>query len=189
MSMLRHYFIGANLDDLESFEEQLEELGVTTPQIHVLSKQDEDVANHQHLNSVQSFMKQDIIHSTELGALIGIIASLSVLCIAYFAGWTETAAGWTPFVFLSVVVLGFCTWEGGFIGIQTLNYHFAKFAGALKRGKHIFFVDLYPEQEGVLKTALKSHPHVKLAGTGTATPRWILALEDKVPRFLHTTFP
>ena len=189
MRMLRHYFISANLDDLESFEEELEKLGVTTPQIHVLSRQDGDVAHHEHLNSVQSFMKKDIIHSTELGALVGVLVSTTVLAIAYFAGWTDSAAGWMPFIFLSVVLLGFCTWEGGFIGIQKINYHFARYAGALKRGRHVFFVDLQHDQEKILEQVLKVHPNVKLSGTGTATPHWILALEEKVPRFLHTTFP
>ena len=35
MPMLRHYFISNDLDDLETFEEQLEAAGVSTPQIHV----------------------------------------------------------------------------------------------------------------------------------------------------------
>ena len=49
-NMLRHYFISTNLDDLEVFEEQLEAAGVSTPQIHVLSRNDADVEHHHHLH-------------------------------------------------------------------------------------------------------------------------------------------
>ena len=189
MHMLRHYFISDNLDDLEVFEEQLEAAGISTPQIHVLSKHDEDVAHHEHLNYVQSFMKKDIVHSTELGALVGICLSGSLLAVAHYAGWSETAAGWMPFIFLAVILLGFCTWEGGFIGIQKTNYHFARFADALKDDKHIFFVDLEPNQEEILDKVLPLHPQLELAGTGKATPSWIINLENKIPRFFKTTFP
>lgn len=189
MRMLRHYFISESLDDLEVFEKQLEDAGITTPQIHVLSKHDGEVAHHEHLNYVQSFLKKDIIHSTELGAIIGVIVASLMLAVAYFAGWTETAAGWMPFIFLAIVLLGFCTWEGGFIGIQTPNYNFARFTEALKNDKHIFFIDLEPDQEEILTKVLPSHPQVEPAGTGTTIPHWLIVLEDRIPRFLHTTFP
>ncbi len=97
MKLLRHYFISDNLDDLEVFEEQLEASGVTTPQIHVLSRHETDVAHHDHLNYVQSFMKKDIVHSTELGALVGVSAAALSLIIANLVGWTDSPAGWVPF--------------------------------------------------------------------------------------------
>src|ERR1700758_1699893 len=110
MKMQRRYFISDDLDDLEVVEEQLEGAGVSTPQIHVLTAHDADLDHHEHLHRVQSFMKKDIVHSTLIGAVIGVCASALVLAVAHFAGWTQTAAGWVPFVFLAVVVLGFCTW-------------------------------------------------------------------------------
>lgn len=189
MHMLRHYFISDNLDDLEIFEEQLEAAGISAPHIHVLSKHDEDVAHHEHLNYVQSFMKKDILHSTELGALLGIFLAGLVLTLAYVSGWTESVVGWMPFIFLSVILLGFCTWEGGLFGIQTPNYHFARFADALKADKHIFFVDTEPYNEKVLEEVFQKHPQVELAGTGAATPKWIISLQEKIPKFFKTTFP
>lgn len=189
MKLLRHYFISDNLDDLEIFEEQLEAAGVTTPQIHVLSLHDREVAHHEHLNYVQSFMKKDIVHSTELGALVGICLSAISLIVAYLAGWTESAAGWVPFIFLAIVLLGFCTWEGGLIGMHRPNYHFARFSEALKNDKHIFFIDLEPSQEAILERLQQSHPQLELAGTGSATPYWLIVLEDKIPKFFSKTFP
>ena len=179
MKMLRHYFISDSLDDLEVFEEQLEAAGVSSSQIHVLSRADAEVEHHHHLHEVQSFMKNDIVHSTIRGAVVGLCAFVLVLAIAYFAGWTESAVGWMPFIFLAVVMLGFCTWEGGLRGIQEPNHDFARFEQALREGKHIFFMDLEPQQEPILEEVLKSHPQVELAGTGSSAPHWLIALQQK----------
>ena len=186
MKMLRHYFISDSLDDLEVFEEQLEAAGVPSSQIHVLSRADADVEHHHHLHEVQSFMKNDIVHSTIRGAVVGLCAFVLVLAIAYFAGWTESAVGWMPFIFLAVVMLGFCTWEGGLRGIQEPNHDFARFEQALRDGKHIFFMDLEPQQEAILEEVLKSHPQVELAGTGSSAPHWLIALQQKGVMIRHS---
>jgi hypothetical protein len=186
MKMLRHYFISDSLDDLEVFEEQLEAAGISTPQIHVLSRNDTEVEQHHHLHEVQSLMKNDTVHSTVRGALVGLCACVLVLGVAYFAGWTESAVGWMPFIFLSVALLGFCTWEAGFLGVQKLNRRFARFENSLSEGKHVFFVDLEPNQESVLQQVLKLHPQVEPAGTGSSTPHWILALQQKTGMIRHS---
>jgi hypothetical protein len=186
MKMLRHYFISDSLDDLEVFEEQLEAAGVSSSQIHVLSRNDAEVENHHHLHEVQSFMKNDIVHSTIRGAVVGLCAFVLVLAIAYFAGWTESAVGWMPFIFLAVVMLGFCTWEGGLRGIQEPNHDFVRFEQALRDGKHIFFMDLEPQQEVILEEVLKSHPQVELAGTGSSAPHWLIALQQKGVMIRHS---
>jgi hypothetical protein len=186
MNMLRHYFVSNSLDDLEVFEEQLEAAGVSTPQIHVLSRNDAEVNHHHHLHEVQSFTKRDIVHSTERGAVVGLWASVVVLSFAYLAGWTESAAGWMPFIFLAVTLLGFSTWVGGLLGIEKPNHNFVRFEQALSEGKHIFFVDLEPRQEAVLEQVLKSHSQVELAGTGSSTPHWLIALQQKAGMIRHS---
>ena len=75
MKMHRHYMISDDLDDLERLEEQLEAAGISTPQIHVLSNADAELAKHAHLHEVQSFMKSDLVHSTTRGAMIGVPAA------------------------------------------------------------------------------------------------------------------
>lgn len=154
MTVLRHYFISDDLDDLEALEEQLEEAGVDTPQIHVLSLDDQNVEGHIHLHEVNSFMKKDIVRSSLIGAAVGLLLSLSILAVSGWLGWTETKAGWIPFIFLAVIALGFCTWEGGLFGIQTPNKKFARFEEVLNAGKHVFFVDLSEDQEEVLARVL-----------------------------------
>lgn len=189
MKMLRHFFISDDLDDLEVFEEELEGAGVPTPQIHVLSLDDTAVENHVHLHDVQSLMKKDIIHSMSIGAVVGVVLAILVLVVADSAGWTDTAAGWMPFIFLAIIVLGFSTWEGGFVGIQRPNFHFQQFEQALTQGRHVFFVDLEPAQEAALERIVTKHPGAELAGTGPAAPHWLVAGQRKLTRFFGETMP
>lgn len=189
MSVLRHYFISDNLEDLEKLEQELEARQVETTQIHVLSLDDSATENHVHLHDVTSLMKKDVIHSGELGLLVGVIGAAVVLTGAYFFGLTTTAAGWVPFIFLAIIVLGFCTWEGGFIGIQRPNVHFKRFEEVLNAGKHVFFVDLLAEQEGILDDLLKRHPTLELAGTEKGTPAIVMKGQKRIPHFLRETLP
>ena len=183
--MKRHFYISDNLDDLEAVEHELEYQGIATPQIHVLSQNDADVQRH-HLHEVEAVLKKDVVHSMELGAIVGVIAAAVVLVVAYFAGWTESAAGWIPFIFLAIVVLGFCTWEGGLFGIQEPHYQFKQFQDALKEGKHVFFVDVAEQQETILACIVDAHPTLEAAGEAESTPEWIVKWQTNWQGFVKT---
>jgi len=181
--MIRHYYVTNDLDDLEQVEQELESQGFTEPQIHVLSEHDVELKEH-HLHEVESVLKLDVVHSTKVWSIFGIIGAISTLLLAYLMGWTNTAAGWLPFIFLSIVLLGFFTWEGGFIGIQKPNINFERFQELLHKGKHIFFVDVEPEQEMIIDKVMQYHPHLKMAGVGEATPHWVVRSQDNFKRFM-----
>ena len=101
--MRRHYYISTDLDDLEQIEKDLEAAGVTTPQIHVLSNDDTGEEEH-HLHQVEAVLKKDVVHGTERGAVVGVLAAIAVLFIAWVTGINETYT-WVPAIFLSVIVL------------------------------------------------------------------------------------
>ncbi|MDF2176963.1 NAD/FAD-utilizing enzyme [Aliiglaciecola sp. CAU 1673] len=183
--MLRHYYISDNLDELEAIEKELEDNGMSKPHFHVLSERDAEVEKR-HLNAIEPVLKKDVVHSTEVGALIGCIGAALVLGTAYLLGWTESAVGWLPFAFLAVVVLGFCTWEGGLIGIQIPNYQFKRFQKLLKQGKHVLFVDVDKSKQDVLKDVIENHPKLKLAGTGEASPRWVVKGQERFNSFMKS---
>ena len=177
--MHRHYFVGTRLDELQLFQEQLETAGIAARQIHVLSHDDTEM-QRRHLHAVQSFMRRDVVRATLLGAGVGVCAAAAALASAYFAGWTRSAIGWVPFILFAIVLLGFCAWVGGFIGIQTPNHHFRRFEQALREGRHVFFVDLEPSQQPLLERTLASHPGVQRAGTGAGAPSWLIAVQQKL---------
>lgn len=181
--MKRHFYITDNLDDLELVEQELEGSGVETPQIHILSEHDADVEKH-HLHEVEAVLKKDVVHSMEVGAVAGVVIAAIVLSVAYLAGWTQSAAGWVPFIFLAVVILGFCTWEGGLFGIQEPHYQFKRFQNALHEGKHILFVDIDPAQEDTLSQVVTRHPQLHSAGVGEATPTLVVEVQKKWHNFV-----
>ena len=181
--MLRHYFISDDLTDFVKIEYELQQHGIDAPQVHVLSDNDAAIELHR-LHEVAPVLKSDVVHATEIGAVIGVIAALVILALAYILGWTETTAGWIPFIFLAVVVLGFCTWEGGFIGIQQPNVNFKRFQELLHQGKHVLFIDIEPEQEVVMKKVLGKHPRLQSAGDGEATPGWVVRSQQFFRRFV-----
>ena len=186
--MKRHYFISDDLDDLEQIEEELESRGINKSQIHVLSKDDTAVAKHRHLHSIEAVFKQDVVHGTQVGAVLGVIAAALVIAISYLSKLPETYT-WMPFYFLAIVMFGFVTWSGGFYGIQTPHKDFRRFQKDLNNGKHIFIVDVDPSQEDVVQQIKAKHPHLSDAGTGSATPRWVVMGQQNFKNITTTTFP
>ncbi|BFM16819.1 magnesium transporter [Maricurvus nonylphenolicus] len=182
--MKRHYYISDSIDDLETVEHELEYEGITTPQIHVLSENDMEVERH-HLHEVEAVLKKDVVRGTEIGAIIGAVIAVLILAAAYFSGVTETTT-WVPFIFLAVVALGFCTWEGGLFGIQVPHADFKRFQEVLKKGKHVLFVDVDSRQEPVLDRVISHHPKLEIAGVGDATPSWVVGAQNKFKSFVKT---
>ncbi|MFT5713326.1 MAG: hypothetical protein ACI9DQ_001738 [Glaciecola sp.] len=181
--MKRQYYISSDLADLQLVEQELKSEGLSTPQIHVLSANDSDVEKH-HLHAIEAVLKQDVVRSTRLGAAAGIAGASLLLILVYLFQWHTSSVGWLPFAFLSIVVLGFCTWIGGFIGIQLPNYQFKQFQHLLQQGKHIFFVDITDDQQALLEKIVRSHSSLTHAGTGEATPEWFVKGQQKFSEFM-----
>jgi len=180
--MNRHFYISNNLDDLELLEVELETVGISAAHSHVLSLDDAEVAAHPNLNEVEAVLRTDVVHSTKIGAVVGVIAATLMLYAVTLTGWAQQAT-WVPFIFLSIVMVGFFTWEFGFIGIQRKNNRFSRFEKALKNGKHIFFVDIEPENDQLLVDRVKKHPRIKKAGDGPSVPQWFIQIQDGFKSF------
>ena len=180
--MIRHFYISNDLDDLESLEVELENVGISAAHSHVLSLDDAEVAAHPNLNEVEAVLRTDVIHSTKIGVVVGVLAATIMLYVVALTGWAEKVT-WVPFVFLFIIMVGFFTWEFGFIGIQRKNNRFARFEKALKNGKHIFFVDIEPENDQLLADVVKRHPKIKRAGDGPSVPQWYIRMQDGFKSF------
>lgn len=181
--MKRHYFISDDLDALQAVERDLMSRGISEPQIHVLSDDDAGVAIHQ-LHQVESVLKKDVVHGTRRGALVGAALAVAVLVLASLSGLTATYT-WVPAIFLAIVVLGFCTWEGGLIGIQEPHEEFQRFQDDLRAGRHILFVDVDPQEEDKVLRVVRHHQALQPAGDGEATPRWVVGAQQKWARFMQ----
>ena len=186
--MKRHYFISDDLDDLDRIEVELERRGIHKPQIHVLSKDDAGVDIHKHLHNIESVFKQNVVSGTMIGAMLGALAAALIMALGYLTTLPDTYT-WMPLYFLAIIVFGFFTWSGGFYGIQTPHKEFRRFQNDLKNGKHIFIVDIDSTQEDIIKQVEADHPLLVDAGTGPATPRWIVMGQQSFKDFTTSTFP
>lgn len=186
--MKRHFYVSDDLDDLDRIEEELESHGVHRPQIHVFSRDDAGVETHDHLHNIESVFKKDLVHGIIIGTWIGVMLAAVVLIVTTFTDWPEKYT-WLPFYSLAVVLLGFCAWSGGLYGIQVPHRDFRRFESQLRAGKHVFIVDVDPEQEAALARVVARHPRLQLAGTGKATPRWIVMGQYRIRKFTSETFP
>jgi len=186
--MKRHFYVSDDLDDLDQIEEELESTGVHRPQIHVFSRDNTAVETHDHLHNIESVFKKDVVHGTIVGAWIGIALAALVIFVTAISDWPETYT-WMPFIFLAIVLLGFGAWSGGLYGIQVPHRDFKRFESQLRDGKHVFIVDVDPQQETSLERVVSRHPRLKLAGTGKATPRWIVMGQHNIKKFTSETFP
>lgn len=165
--MVRHYYISDDLYELEQVEKELVSEGFLDLQLHVVAKQ-KHVDSIHDLPEIETVFNQDLLKSTELGAIMGTLGAIFTIVVAYFLGLTSTNLGWGPVLIVAFIVFGFCTWEAGFVGIQRKNINFKRFKQALKRGKHILFVDADIEQEPCLSNVVCKHPRVIDLGTGYA---------------------
>ena len=183
--MKRHFYVSDDLDELEIIEQELENSGFSTPQIHVLSENDAEVHRHK-LNEVDSVLKKDVIRSGEIGFVFGLIGAGIILLTANFTGWADNSS-WVPFVFLSVIFFGFSTWEGAFIGLQKPRHDFKRFREVLSKGEHVFIVDVDMQQESKLEQVIAQHPHMQLAGMGVATPSWFIFMQNFWQKLINST--
>jgi hypothetical protein len=181
--MKRYFFLTDDLDDLRDVQQELLSAGITTPQIHVLSYHDAEVQERQ-LHEIEAVLKKDVVHGTEVGAVIGVLCAIGVLMLSWMTGISE-AYTWTPAIFLAVVVLGFCTWEGGLIGIGSKHVDFQRFEQDLQQGRHVLLVDIDPEQKDALDKVTAWHPNLANAGSGKATPKPVVEFQNKWARFME----
>jgi hypothetical protein len=182
--MKRHFYISNDLDDLVTLERELGNAGVEQPQFHVLSNNDAGVDTH-NLHAVEAVLKSDVVYKTELGFCVGMVVAALILTFANYSGVAESYT-WVPFIFLSIVLLGFCTWEGGFIGTQEIHHDFARFKETLDAGNHIFFVDVTAAQEDALQAIVSRHPNMTAAGEGASTPKVAIDAQRVFNRFMRS---
>ena len=66
------------------------------------------------------------------------------------------------------------------------QFALGNFKQMVDMGKHVFFVDVEPNQESVLERVIEHHPRLTTAGTGTAAPHWTVAWLHRWHQFKRT---
>lgn len=158
MSQLR--YLTDNLNELDAAEHDLESNGVPRSHIHILSNNESALALH-NLPSFSDWSKRDIVSFGLRGAALGGVLSATILIGAVIYGVNDASA-WLVLAFVCTIAMGFCTWEGGLVGMNKLNHQFAKYREAIENGEHLLVVD--PDshrEERIARYSVESHPVLK----------------------------
>ena len=151
-------YLTRDLNELEKTEQELELNGIPRSHIHVLSDNEAEL-EYRKIPSVPDFMKKNVVRSGFRGFGVGIALGSVALAVPYFLGWVAGAT-WAPFVVLAIMIVGFCTWEGGMIGLHKTNERLARYQPYVSKGSHLLMVDVAPSEEILVNQTLKHHPRV-----------------------------
>ncbi|USD39136.1 MULTISPECIES: hypothetical protein [Ferrimonas] len=174
--MTRHFYLASSLWELEQIERQLERQGLSPAQIHVVSNKPKLAARF-HLQTASSLLFLELAHCTLKGAKIGLQLALLCLAAASLFDVGNSAYGWSPFLMLAAILLGFCIWEGGLIGISTPDQLLRDFHRPITGGQHLLVVDIEQAQEPPLKQVISQHPMLAQAGTGAGVESGAVRLQ------------
>lgn len=167
--MIRLYYLTNSLNSVSQVSDDLHSLGITDAHIHALSK-DEAGLYHRHIHSAHLFQHIDVIHSGEIGAILG--GTISVVSAFALYLWMPFLSEPMPYFLLLFVVGGitsFGGWCGGLAGATRENYKIAPFHNDIEDGKHLIMVDVHkPQEQQVRQQLCQYHPEALLAAKGSS---------------------
>jgi len=185
MGMTRHYFLSDDLDDLDAFEEELEEAELLQEQIHLISNDEYGVQRHIHLEGVVPFLQRGSVRASIHGAMIIAIAGAVALGVAHVNSMAANAANWLPLLGVIIAILAFLSWGGGLRGVAVPSLSRSELKEMLADGKHVMYVDVRADQESQLRQTAERHPAVQDYGIGSGAAEWRVSLEHRISRMFQ----
>ncbi len=165
--MKRLYFLAQSLDSVSKISEDLHRLGINDWNLHVLSR-DEAGLYRRHIQSTHVFQQNDVLHSGELGAIVGGFLGLLIAMALELLTPFGAPLPLPILVLIAGLFTLFGTWSGGLAGVSRENYKTARFHDELKKGKHLIMVDVSRQQESSTRQHIdRYHPEISLAGEDT----------------------
>ena len=165
--MKRLYYLTNSLESVSGISEDLHNQGIDDWHIHVLSRNEAGLY-HRQVHSSNIFQENDVIHSGEIGAILG--GAIGLLFVIFIEFWTPFGAPMPlPILILAAGVFTlFGTWSGGLAGVTRENYKIARFHDDLEKGKHLIMIDVSKRQEQTVRYHLeKYHSDAVMAGEDT----------------------
>lgn len=164
--MKRLYYLTNDIAVAQSVSVKLHENGIGDWDFHVLSKDEAGIKKH-HLNSATPIHELDILRSGERGLIYGaILALVLIVLVGYFTPWFEIF-GLLGVFGIGIITIGFSTWLGGFVGMQTENYKIRRFHGAIQKGCYLLMVDVTADKKDSIEELLMDESGVHKAGEDT----------------------
>lgn len=180
--MKRYYFVTDNLDDLAAVEDDLKAYGISPLQMHLLSLADAEVDKLGLANTL-SIQRTNVMTAMGRGFLTG-LALVAALVVGFWLFGVQASTSWMMVSVLCVIVLGFCTWEGGLKGFQEPSQQQQRFRQYLESGKHLFYVDVNNKQKDAVGSVVKTHRHLQPMGSEKGEADWAFNVRSGWNRFL-----
>lgn len=157
----RLYYLLSDIEKLQRISERLHAKGIGDWRFHVLARDERGLIKH-HLHSANFFMKRDLVHSGERGALIG--AAVGLYLCAFVMPWSIAGPGTLAAILLAATLV--CAWLGGLIGGLHENYKITRFHDQLEAGKYLVLIDVLREEETRVRELVRELcPELEVAGT------------------------
>jgi len=166
--MKRMYFLADTLESVERVWHNLREIDIAEGAFHIVTKDDDGIQRHK-MSTAGAFVRTDLIHSGEQGALVGTLLGLA------FATWLVVTepfglqVGWFGFLFAAAMFGFHGAWVGGMVGLAQENYKLKPFHNAIEKGKYLLMVDIgTPQQENLVRMIIRmQHPELIYEGEDT----------------------
>jgi hypothetical protein len=161
--MKRLYYLTHDIDVADSVSTLLHENGISDWNFHVLSKDEAGIKKH-HLKSATPIHELDILRSGERGLIYGaVMAVVLIFLVGQYTRWFDLFGALGVFG-IGLITVGFSTWVGGFVGMQTENYKIRRFHGAIEKGCYLLMVDVSAKQKDDIELLMHGQKGVKKAG-------------------------
>jgi len=182
--MKRLYFLADSLEQVRKISDDLHHQGLNDWQFSVLSRNEAGLFHH-HVHSANLFQQNDVIHSGEIGAIVGgTIAFIAALIVELLTPFGDPMP--LPIVILaSVFFVLFGVWSGGLAGTTRENYKTTHFHDELVRGKHLIMIDASKHQAREVQLQLAQY-HMHVTSVGEDSP-WTQPFSRKfwtIPRHI-----
>lgn len=165
--MKRLYYLTSSLDSVSAISQDMHNQGIDAWHVHVLSRNEAGLY-HRQIHNSHVFQKNDVIHSGELGAILG--GAIGLIFAVFIEFWTPFGAPLSlPILILIAGIFTlFGTWSGGLAGVTRENYKIARFHEDLEKGKHLIMIDVSKRKGQTVRYHLeKYHPEAVMAGEDT----------------------
>ncbi|BAK76071.1 hypothetical protein NH8B_1245 [Pseudogulbenkiania sp. NH8B] len=165
----RIYYLIPDLANAQRLMNDLLLARIEEKHIHFLAKEGVDLSS---LHRANLFQESDIVHSAEMGLIIGGATGLISGLVAALFILADTGLPWGGVVLVTFLIGAvFGPWAASMIGCSVPNSRLKPFREAIDRGQILLMVDVrVAEVEDIENLLRKIHPEAHLEGVEPTIP-------------------
>lgn len=153
---MRLLLIARSERQLKSFTDKFVEQGQHQSQLSLITYNDY-VARRSTLSRIPEIFQRDVVRGALWGATIGI--AITAIIVLGFVGLANVGQmGLLFWAAMSVLMIGFCSWEGCLIGIHHIASWLKPVKKSLRKGHHVIKVSGGSDTAAAVKRVMVKYP-------------------------------